>query len=175
MRLPALLSVIVLLTVACSSAPVTAGPPHTPGVAGVTDPAEVTVDLFQSDQLVGRINVRSTAGGGDFVRLLVQMPIVPDQDYRLDSLMFEFRTDVIQPQILLQPANGTLTEEISFRRIDSAVRFVVPDTGAHGDGTVLFEFLVGRDAFGSSGLRLHVELQLNAGDAETDLVILPAP
>lgn len=176
MRMTAGALVILLFAAACSSSAIIAGPPHTPGAADVTNPGEVTVDFFQTNELVGRINVRSSSGVGEYVHITIEVPIVPDQDYRLDSATFEFRSDVIEPLIMLAPGGRALTEGIIFSRIEpGTVRLEVPDTGAHGDGTMRFEFLAGRDAIGSDGMRLHASLQFGAGDAQIDMLILPGP
>ena len=162
---------MVLLLAGCGQGSITRSEPYTSGTPDVVD---VAVDFFQDDDRVGSLYIRTQEAYGDLVRFLIEVPIIDDQDYRLDAVKFEFMSDAIQPLILLAPSGGTLTKDISFTRVDSIVRLSVPDTGRHGDGTVLFNFLAGKDVFEGNGLRLHAELEFGAGNAVADLLIDPA-
>ena len=84
--------------------------------------------FLQDDDRVGSLYIRTQEAHGDLVRFLIKVPIIADQDYRLDAVEFEFMSDVIEPLIMLEPAHGTLTQDISFTRVDSMVRLSVPDT-----------------------------------------------
>ncbi len=101
-------------------------------VFGTPDRVNVAVDFFQDDDRLGSIYIRTQAANGDFVRFFIEVPIIADQDYRLDAVEFEFISDAIEPLIMLEPAHGTLTQDISFTRVDSMVRLSIPDTGRHG-------------------------------------------
>ena len=163
-------AILVLLLAGCGQASITSGAPYSSGTPDVVD---VAVDFFQDDDRVGELYVNTRGANGDFVSFFIEVPVIGDQDYRLDSVEFEFMSDVIQPLIMLKPSGGTLTQDISFTRIDSMVRLSVPDTGRHGDGTVLFDFLAAKEVFEGNGLRLHAELGFGAGDAVADLLIEP--
>ena len=63
MRNPIGFILILLLLAACSSSPITAGPPHTPGSPGITNAGEVSLDFLQDGERIGGLNVR--AGSGD--------------------------------------------------------------------------------------------------------------
>ena len=167
-------TIVMLLLAACGSAPITAGPPHTPGSPGITNGGDVSLDFLQNGERIGGLNVRAGSGDRELVRFFVELPFA-GQDYRLDSITLELTGEGVQPLIMLEPSQGTLTENISFSRVDSTVRLVVPDTDRHGDGTILFNLLASRDAFGTNGIRLHADLRFGAGDAEADLVIRLAP
>ena len=162
---------LVLLLAGCVQASITSGAPHTPGDSA---DGEVVVDFFQNEDQVGKLYVRTQTTESDLVRFFIEVPYIGVQDYRLDAVKFEFVSDVIQPLIMLEPSSGALTKDIGFTRIDSMVRLSVPDLGQAGDGTVLFEFLAGKEVFAGNGLRLHAELEFGAGDAVADLVIVPA-
>ena len=163
---------MVLLLAGCGQASITSGAPYSSGTPDVVD---VAVDFFQDDDRVGELYVNTQGANGDFVSFFIEVPIIGEQDYRLDSVGFEFTSDVIQPLILLEPSSGMLIQDISFTRVDSMVRLSVPDTGRHGDGTVLFNFLAGKEVFKGNGLRLHAELGFRAGDAVANLIIDPPP
>ena len=163
---------MVLLLAGCGQASITSSAPQT---SADSQYGEVVVDFFQNDDQVGKLYVRTQAVIGDFVLFLIEVPIIDDPDYRLDSVEFEFRSEVIQPLIMVEPSGGTLTQGISFTRVDSMVRLSVPDTGRHGDGTVLFKFLAGKEIFDGNKLQLHAELGFGSGDAVADLLIEPPP
>ena len=169
MRMGAAALLMVLLLAACGQSAVTAGEVRS------DTPGEAAVDFFQDGDRVGHLFARvQSTEKTDLVRFFVEVPIVADEDYRLDSLTLEFVSDAIQPLIMLEPSNGSLTQDIDFFRVDSAVRLAVPDTGHAGDGTVLFNFLANTEAFGENGLRLHAKLKFGAGEGEAALVIQPA-
>ena len=167
-----LVCAIVMLLVGCSQASITSGAPHSSGTPDVVD---IAVDFFQDNDLVGKLYIRTQGVHGDLVSFFIEVPVVGDEDYRLDGLEFEFMSDAIQPLIMLEPSSGALTEDISFTRVDSTVRLSVPDTGRAGNGTVLFNFLAGADVLGGDGLRLQAELEFGAGTAVADLLIKPPP
>ncbi len=162
---------MVLVLAACGQASITSGAPYSSGTRDVVD---VAVDFFQDHDRVGKLYIRTREAHGNLVRFLIEVPIVADSDYRLDTVDFEFMSDLIQPLIMLEPSGGTLTQDISFTRVGSMVRLSVPDTGQHGDGTVLFNFLAEKEVFAGHGLWLHAELGFGAGDAVADLLIEPA-
>ena len=166
---------LLLLTAGCAQAPIRPGEPYNPGGSQATAPTEIAVDLFQDgDVLVGtmyaRVDSPSPAG---YVRFLVEFPYI-GQDYRLDSLRLELISEAVQPTIMMEPSTGGLMDDINFSRSNSTVQLHIPDTGRHGDGTILLKFVAERQAFGEDGLRLHAELGLGRGDAEADLIIKPA-
>ncbi|MDA1035421.1 MAG: hypothetical protein O3B65_00900 [Chloroflexi bacterium] len=165
---------ILLLLASCGTTSVAVGAPHTPGELEITEPSQVTVDFFQDNQRIGGINLRAGSGEGDHVPFFVELPLVPDQDYRLDSLTLEFVGDGVKPLIMLAPSPGTLAESISFSRVESAVLLQVADTGIYGDSTIRFEMLASREAFGGDGIRLHANLRFGRGEVEADLVLQPA-
>ena len=165
-------AILVLLSAGCGPATITSGAPYSSGTPDVVD---VAVDFFQDDDRVGELYVNTRGANGDFVSFFIEVPVIGDQDYRFDSVEFEFMSDVIQPLIMLKPSGGTLTQDISFTRIDSMVQLSVPDTGRHGDGTVLFDFLAGKEVFDGNGLRSHAELGFGVGDAVANLLIEPPP
>ena len=159
---------MVLLLAGCGQAPITSGAPHKSGQSDVVDAA---VDFFQDDDRVGSLYIRTQEAHLDLLRFFIEVPMIAQQDYRLDAVQFESMSDAIEPLIMLEPAHGTLTQDISFTRVDSMVRLSVPDTGRAGDGTVLFKFLAGKEVFDGNGLRLHAGLVFGAGDAVADLLI----
>ena len=167
---------LLLLTAGCAQAPIRAGEPYNPGGSPATAPTEIAVDLFQDgDVLVGTMYARvDTPSPDGYVQFLVEFPIFPHQDYRLDSLTLELISEAVQPTIMMEPSTGDLMDDIGFSRSNSTVRLHIPDTGRHGDGTILLKFVAERQAFGVHGLRLHAELGLSRGDAEDDLIIKPA-
>ena len=161
--------VLVLLLTACSQPPVSAGEVRS-DAAG-----ETAVDFFQEGERIGGLFVRAGSARNGFVSFLVEMSYA-GSDYRLDSLTLEFRSEAPAPTIMLEASSGSLTENISFHRLDGDhTRLAIPDTGQSGDGTVLLEFMASADAFGANGQRLHAELGFGVGDAATSLVIRPAP
>ncbi|PKB71254.1 MAG: hypothetical protein BZY87_06470 [SAR202 cluster bacterium Io17-Chloro-G6] len=162
---------LVLLLAGCGQASIKSGTPHT---SGDSEFGAVAVDFFQDNNHVGKMYIRTQPAIGNFVSFFIEVPYIGDQDYRLDSVEFEFLSDVIQPLIMLEPSQGALTEDISFTRVNSMVRLSIPDTGQAGNGTVLFDFLGGKEVFDGNGLRLHAELGFGAGDAVADLRIEPA-
>ena len=164
-------AIFCVLLAGCDKTSVRSGTPYP---SGTPDVADIAVDFFQEEKPIGKLYINTRGISGDFVRFLIQVPIIDAEDYRLDSVMFEFMSDEIQPVIMLEPATGTLTQNISFIRVGSVVWLTVPDTGRHGDGTILFSFLAEKQVFKGDGLRLHAELEFGAGDAGADLLI-PSP
>ena len=164
------MATLVLLLTGCGQSSITTGAPHS---SGTPDVADVAVDFFQDEDRTGSVYVRSQMPKGDLIRFFIEVPYT-GPGYRLDAVDFEFRSDAIQPLIMLEPAPGTLTQNISFSRVDSVVHLSVLDTGQAGNGTVLFNFVAQKNVFQGNGLQLHAELEFGAGHAVADLTIPPA-
>ena len=77
-------------------------------VFGTPDGVNVAVDFFQDDDRLGSIYIRTQEAHVDLVRFFIEVPIIDDQDYRLDAVKFEFMSDVIQPLIMLAPSGRTI-------------------------------------------------------------------
>ena len=119
----------------------------------------VSIDFLQEGIPVGHLNVASSSISTDaHVRFFVEIPIVPVQDYRLDSFDLEFVSDALQPSIMLEPSGDLLGHGIEYTNSGSTVRLHVPATRSLGDGTILVRFLADKMAFGDHGLHLNAKL-----------------
>jgi len=170
--LPALGAVVplALLLVGCGQAALTAQPPATSGLEG-----NVSVDfLGDNGGIVGRVFVRAGKSNPDgYIPFFVEVPIIPDQDYRLNSIALEFVSETIEPSILLEPSGDLLGRGIEFSTSGSTVRLLMPDTGRHSDGTILVRFLAVNTTFGERGLQLTTKLKFGKGIGEARLTINP--
>lgn len=165
---------LVLLLAACGSSPITTSEPQTSANTEGVEPGDLSVDFVQDGERIGSLFVRANSTAPDLVPFLIEMPYI-GEGYRLDAITLDFTGEGVMPLIMLEPAPGTLTENVTFSRIDSTVRLAIPDTGKHGDGTILLNMLASRAAFGASGIRLHANLAFGSGDAVADVVIELAP
>jgi len=161
---------LALFMAGCGKASLTVVVPATPG-----EPGDISVD-FQDDDgnTAGRLFVRTGNSNPDgFVPFFVEMPFIPDQDYRLNSILLEFVSEAIQPSILLEPEGALFGRGIEFTRSGTTVQLHIPDTGRHGDGTILIRFLAENTTFGEGGLRLNARLKFGKGIGEASLTIKP--
>ena len=110
---------MVVLLVACGQGSNTRATPRT---SSDLQSGEVAVDFFQNDDRVGELYVRTQPVIGDLVSFFIEVPYI-GEGYRLDAAKFEFRSDVVQPLIMLEPSGGTLTQDISFMRFTSLTRW----------------------------------------------------
>ena len=77
---------MVLVLAACGQASITSGAPHTSMTPDVVD---VEVDFFQDDDRVGSLYIRTEVTQGDLVHILIEVPIIAEEDYRLNAVVFE--------------------------------------------------------------------------------------
>jgi hypothetical protein len=123
--------------------------------------------------IVGEVFVRSGSSAPDgYVPFLVEIPIVPDQDYRLNSFTLEFTSEMDLPSIFAEPS-GDLLNGMEFSRTGRVVRLSVPNAGSRGESTVLVRFLAEKTAFSGGGLQLNATLKLKKGTGEASLMIKP--
>ena len=90
-----------LVMAGCGQASLTVVVPATSG-----EPGGDSVDSQDGDgNTAGRLFVRTGNSNPDgYVPFFVEIPIVPDQDYRLNSILLEFVSEAVQPSILLEPS-----------------------------------------------------------------------
>jgi len=163
-----LIAMIGLVMASCGQASLTALAPAS------GDPGDISVG-FQGDDgsTAGRLFVRTGNSNPDgYVPFFVEMPYMA-QGYRLNSILLEFVSEAIQPSILLEPEGTLFGRGIEFTRSGTTVKVRIPDTGRHGDGTVLIRFLAENNTFGQDGLRLNTRLKFGKGIGEASLTIKP--
>jgi len=161
---------LALVMAGCGQASLTVVVPAPSG-----EPGDISVD-FQDDDgnTAGRLFVRTGNSNPDgFVPFFVEIPFIPDQDYRLNSILLEFVSEAIQPSILLEPEGALFGRGIEFTRSGTTVQLHIPETGRHGDGTILIRFLAENTTFGQGGLRLNARLKFGQGIGEASLAIKP--